>query len=287
MIGGKHEKQSLLLLGAFFLAFLLVAGNASAASYSYWQFSFTGEDLMNNVFVEGEDDSSAADNDLYDGARLLRVGANPNHEDAARTFVESEHQTFNKRWADLHEEGYTFSYFNLWGLDGRGENWGEDYKPYQWISHEADGWHTYYQNWDDAGYGTPPPDFHTLDFPAWLAETDGDSLDMENPASTEFSFTLQFKNDDMWWGLDTKGLGTEDAPNELPEMTIWFGGWLANDYDWDTGHMYEGNISFTFDEMTPNLGAQVPEPTTWLLFGTGLLGLLAIGRKRFFNRGKA
>lgn len=30
-----------------------------------------------------------------------------------------------------------------------------------------------------------------------------------------------------------------------------------------------------------------PEPTTWLLFGTGLLGLLAVGRKKIFNRGLA
>lgn len=30
--------------------------------------------------------------------------------------------------------------------------------------------------------------------------------------------------------------------------------------------------------------APVPEPTTWLLFGTGILGLLGYGRKKFFKQ---
>ena len=30
--------------------------------------------------------------------------------------------------------------------------------------------------------------------------------------------------------------------------------------------------------------APVPEPTTWLLFGTGLLGLAGLGRKKFFKK---
>ena len=30
--------------------------------------------------------------------------------------------------------------------------------------------------------------------------------------------------------------------------------------------------------------ATIPEPTTWLLFGTGILGLLGYGRKKFFKK---
>ena len=38
------------------------------------------------------------------------------------------------------------------------------------------------------------------------------------------------------------------------------------------------------DNMRVITGSPVPEPTTWLLFGTGILGLLGYGRKKFFKR---
>ncbi len=241
----------------------LMVGETQAATYTY---EFTAADILNNVFVNGADGSSAADNGLFDGARLLRNGTNANS--GARTFVESQHDAFNQRWSDMVSEGYTLNSFNLWGLDGNGINWGEDFKPFEWVSVTAPtGWTTGYHTWP---WSNPPADANTLDFP-WFAHEEGIALDLtqEELEAIRFTVTIAFEDGDEFWGADTNG-----APNDLSSvLTMWFG---ANLYDaqGNYGHMYEGNLQANV----------VPLPAAaWA--GLTLLG--GIGSRRWMKRRKA
>ena len=258
------------------LAVALLTGTAGAAPIEY-RFEFTAADLLNNTFVDGVDGSTAADNQLFDGARTLRWGTKGNHSETARTFVESQHEKFNQRWDQYVEEGYILDQFNLWGFDnGVSTLWGEDYKPYEWVWLEGPA------NWE-MGFVTlasPPAGYHTDQVPYWKASAPaygisiGASLaDLESYA---FAAIIAFDVDDMWWGQDTQG-----APNSLSDlMTFWFGSYLRL-YDMDQGsngftlvnsHIYEGN----FGSET----IHTPEPGTLFLLGTGLLGLVGYQRKR-------
>jgi hypothetical protein len=89
-------------------------------------------------------------------------------------------------------------------------------------------------------------------------------------ASKKFSFQVAFDDTDMWWGQNTQG-----APNTLPELTFWFGGFFDDDSwsDVDSDYyIYEGNMVLT--------GTVVPEPGTLILSGLGLAALALRRRRR-------
>lgn len=255
-------------IGAAVIAVASLATQTQATStYTY---EFTLADILNNQFVSGANGTTAADNGLFDGARLLRVGSNANHQNAARTFVASQHDTFNQRWNDLVAEGATFTGFNLWGLDGRGVNWGEDFKPFEWVSVTAPtGWSTGFYEWP-ASWGTPPAGAHTLLFP-WFAPNDGVPLNLtqEELEAIRFTVTIAFEDGDEFWGNNTNG-----APNDIGSaLTIWFGGWIYSPSG-DVEHIYEGNL----------LANVVPLPAV-ACAGLTLLG--GIGGSRIIRRRNA
>ena len=119
---------------AFCASLLLLSVVTSARALTVTQtYQFTGADLMNYVIAPGPDGSTAAGNGEFDGARLRRDGTNPDGQLARRSYWGSQNEDFTN-WLETTND--RFLSFNLWGLDGRGASWGEDYKPNRWVSQD-------------------------------------------------------------------------------------------------------------------------------------------------------
>ena len=250
--------KKLIMLLFTFAAFCSVANAGESVSY---KFSFTGADLMNYVIFDGADGDSAADNGIFDGARLVR-----NVPGYSRSYVASQNDGF-ETWATTTTDKLLS--FNLWGLDGNGAHWGDDYKPESWGATTQPGeWDAWSSAWPTS-WGTPPAGYITDEFIGWDAAsfTDGLNFSDSDLADIEFSFVVNFDTDNMFWGADTNG-----APNTLPTMTFWFGGAFDDDY-FEAGndyYYYEGNMVLTGQKV-------VPAPGAILLAG---LGTACVGRIR-------
>ncbi len=264
------------LLGIFATTLVtssLFAGSALAGLVKY-EFTFTGADLLGYELAKGAKGNTAVESRLYDGAALLAFGSDATHKKAAASYVKKDHKKFERRWNNLADRGFVLDTFNLWGLDGKGANWGEDFKPYEWSGMEGpDGWAYGLVDYKDTTWGDPPGEALTTLFPAWGGGPDyGLAMNDKDLGDKKFSFYLTFEEEDMWWGQ-----GTGDAPNALPELTFWFGGYLTKYNkrgDIINEHFYQGNMVLT------GVSTPVPEPGTVLLFGAGLLGLAGVARRK-------
>ncbi len=253
-------------------ALALCATTAEAGIVRY-KFGFTAADMMNYVTVNGANGSTAVSNGLFNGARQVRKELGSGNG-RTRSYVASENVAFSN-WADTTTD--RFLGFNLWGLDGNGAKWGDDFKPTKWVSQgDPTGWNDWQYNWPSS-WGSPPVGYITDEFIGWDASTYGNSLGFGEAgnAAVEFSFVVDLDTDNMFWGGATNG-----APNTLPELTFWFGGWMgmgtggaAGDaINWDNSYMYEGNMVLK--------GTQVPEPATLALLSLGLAGIGFVRKKK-------
>jgi hypothetical protein len=195
---------------------LLCVGVAANATVSTYEFSFTAEDLMSYTTFAGPDGSTAADNGLFNGARARRDGVYKTGPLASRSFWTSQSGTFTTWTTSTTDK---FLSFNLWGLDGLGANWGEDYKPTAW------GTTTYPAGWTPTVttysgppnfWGPPPAGYITEQIIGWDANTYADGLNFQdtNLASKTFTFQMSIDSANAFWGQNTNG-----APNTLPTLT--------------------------------------------------------------------
>jgi len=67
------KRLMIAVMGGLAVAVLLSTASVQGAIETRTYY-FTGADLLNNVFVAGADNSTPVQNELYSGARSLRVG---------------------------------------------------------------------------------------------------------------------------------------------------------------------------------------------------------------------
>ncbi len=224
---------------------------------------FTGADLINNVFDATARHGADGSLKVYEGMRQIgpaegtAVGA---------TFLSGNYLTkFNQAWDEAVEEGRVLSLFHLSGNNGYAGQWGEDYKPFEWVSGTApDGW--VFSIEPDS---SPNPAAHTSMIPVWQNETGGLVLTDPNLADEIFTVTVKFDTEDMWWGNPNDYLyGCNTAPNSIYGLTMYFNSWFSEpggDYE----NRYVGNM----------FAEAVPEPMSLLVIATGLGSL--VGYRRF------
>ena len=106
-----------------------------------------------------------------------------------------------------------------------------------------------------------------LFYAEWTADSLADRLSVSGSDIGEFSFSA-----DLYVDLNTNGWDSSDPLAVLGvDYAIWFGGYVGNDfYSPESGEiLFQGTLDI----------APVPEPTTMLLLGSGLIGLAGFRRK--------
>ena len=224
-----------------------------AASY---RFTFTGADLMSYYASLGYGDATTpATLPLLDGALKFKPSATGVPD--LYSWRTSTQDAFNTM---ATTSGYGLATFHLWGYGGDAATfWGET------LTLPANSWTntgTADSGWasgllSDAGTGYQT----VLSFGRTIT---GAAIAFGGPNSPNFSFTIDLPDSTTW--LDS----TEG------KLAFWFGGYLV-DSDYIEVGTLQGNMVLTGTQVP------VPEPTTLLLFGAGLIGMVAVGRKNQKN----
>lgn len=265
----------------FFVIFLVVAmimsvaGYASATSYT---FQFDPDDLIQDYSTTPlpVDDPTGTSHLKYQQDNPRRVHEIwGNGEKMYNTFgttgsmTDQQSQDAYVAWRNsLNTSDEGIACFNIWLQDNQNAwNWGErlvsnpDVKPTATV---ASGWQV---EVDANPWGT-----------GWLVEWWTDETDnlinLVNNLDL-FSFTVDVRE------ISASGQTYADGVDIALGSTwdIWFGSFkeIFNDESpysaWSSTGGFEGTLNLT----------AVPEPATMFLLGTGLLGLVGLGRKKFFK----
>ena len=245
-----------------FLAATVATALADKVAY---EFSFTGRQLTREyITATGADGSTAVDNHLYSGARRFN---GYNNGDVFSSF-EASSQGDLIHWMGA---GDHLMDINLWGYGGNSANWGESYKVDKWNSASVTdtNWDSYIDPWP-SGWGTPP-DNNNGDLRGWWVPS-GDydeGISFNQSSYPTFTFTLTLDTDDPAFGSSSPWYRDDTGL-----LAFWFGAETMNWQGTYTGR-YEGNLLLRGKKVDP-----VPEPSTILLFGAGLVGLLGASRRK-------
>ncbi len=254
------KKLCLLMTALLFMCFAISA-QAAIVERTY---AFTGADLINNVFNATARYSADGSMKVYEGMRQIgpavgtAVGA---------TFLGGNYLTqFNNTWNAAVANGLVLGQFSLSGSNGYAGQWGEDYKPYEWVSGTGPtGW-AFTLVTDSA----PKSGSYTNLYPVWYNETGGLGLTDANLANAVFTATIKFDTDDMWWGNPNNYLyGANTAPNSLDGLTMYFTSYFF-DADGNPVNRYVGNM----------FGESIPEPASFIVFASGIGWALGFRRLR-------
>lgn len=231
-------------------------------------YAFTGADLINNVFGSyrySGDGSLRA----YEGMRSLFPGLVFTYTGSGATYLGTSgswYTNFNDLFSAAAADNRVLSTFwlsGMAGMDGNAGQWGEKYKPLEWVSGTGPtGWAFSLITDDD-----PPTGALTNQRPVWTTSTDGLALTSTELANQVFSVTVKFDTTDMWWP-DAYVYGSTTAPNSLDGLTMYFDSYFSKD-GIDT-NLYEGNMMAT----------AVPEPTALTILASGLLTMVLKRRRK-------